>query len=71
MLHILKAFASKAQIVLGQEKVSEKSNEIAAILKMLKKLDMKDHFVTIDPMGCQYEIANKIICVTTHHNQAV
>jgi predicted transposase YbfD/YdcC len=64
MLHMISAFATEARIVLGQEKVSEKSNEITAIPKMLDWLDVKGHIVTIDAMGCQYEIANKI----THKN---
>lgn len=61
MLHMISAFATEARIVLGQEKVSEKSNEITAIPKMLDWLDVKGHIITIDAMGCQYEIANQII----------
>lgn len=61
MLHMISAFATEERIVLGQEKVSEKSNEITAIPKMLDWLDVKDHIITIDAMGCQYEIANQII----------
>lgn len=61
MLHMISAFATEARIVLGQEKVSEKSNEITAIPKMLDWLDVKGHILTIDAMGCQYEIANKIV----------
>ncbi|MEY3430051.1 MAG: hypothetical protein RI930_920 [Pseudomonadota bacterium] len=61
MLHTLSAFATESRIVLGQEKVSEKTNEITAIPKMLEWLDVKDHIITIDAMGCQYEIANKIL----------
>lgn len=61
MLHMVSAFATEARIVLGQEKVSEKSNEITAIPRMLDWLDVKGHIVTIDAMGCQYEIANQII----------
>ena len=60
MLHMISAFATEARIVLGQEKVSDKSNEITAIPKMLDWLDVKGHIVTIDAMGCQYEIANQI-----------
>ena len=60
MLHMVSAFASEARIVLGQEKVSDKSNEITAIPKMLEWLDVKGHIVTIDAMGCQYAIANQI-----------
>ena len=61
MLHMVSAFATEARIVLGQEKVSQKSNEITAIPKMLNWLDVKGHIVTIDAMGCQYEIANQIV----------
>jgi predicted transposase YbfD/YdcC len=60
MLHMISAFATEARIVLGQEKVSEKSNEITAIPKMLDWLDVKGHIVTIDAMGCQYAIADQI-----------
>ena len=61
MLHMISAFATEARIVLGQEKVSEKSNEITAIPKMLDWLDVKGHIVTIDAMGCQYKIADQIV----------
>ncbi len=60
MIHVVSAFATDARIVLGQEKVSEKSNEITAIPKMLEWLDIRGHIVTIDAMGCQYAIANRI-----------
>lgn len=60
MLHVVSAFATEARVVLGQEKVSEKSNEITAIPKLLDLLDIKGHIITIDAMGCQYAIANKI-----------
>ena len=61
MLHTVSAYATEVRLVLGQEKVSEKSNEIKAIPKMLEWLDVKDHIVTIDAMGCQYAIADQII----------
>ena len=61
MLHMVNAFASDARIVLGQEKVSEKSNEITAIPKLLEWLDIKGSTVTIDAMGCQYKIAEQIV----------
>ncbi len=61
MLHVLSAFATEARIVLGQEKVSQKSNEITAIPLMLKWLDVKGHIITIDAMGCQFKIANQIL----------
>ena len=61
MLHTVSAYATEVRLVLGQEKVAEKSNEITAIPKMLEWLDVKDHIVTIDAMGCQYAIADQII----------
>ena len=61
MPHVVSAFATEARLVLGQEKVSDKSNEITAIPKLLALLDVKGHIITIDDMGCQYAIANKIV----------
>lgn len=60
-IHMVSAFASNARMVLGQEKVSDKSNEITAIPKLLELLDIKGAIVTIDAMGCQKKIAEKII----------
>jgi predicted transposase YbfD/YdcC len=60
-LHMVTAFASDCRIVLAQENVSDKSNEITAIPKLLEILDLKGSIVTIDAMGCQREIA-KAIC---------
>ena len=48
-------------MVLGQRKVAEKSNEITAIPELLDLLTVKGAIVTIDAMGCQTEIAAKII----------
>jgi predicted transposase YbfD/YdcC len=61
MLHMVSAFATEARIVLGQEKVADKSNEITAIPKLIEFLDVKGHIVTIDAMGCQYAIADSIV----------
>lgn len=60
-IHMISAFASEARIVLGQKKVLEKSNEITAIPELLEWLDIKGAIVTIDAMGCQHEVADKII----------
>lgn len=59
--HIVSAWADKNELVLGQIKVDEKSNEITAIPKLLENLLIKDCIVTIDAMGCQKKIAGKII----------
>ena len=61
MLHMVSAFATEARVVLGQEKVADKSNEITAIPLLLDLLDVNGHIVTVDAMGCQYAIANKIV----------
>jgi predicted transposase YbfD/YdcC len=59
-LHIVSAWSSKNGIVLGQVQTDTKSNEITAIPELLKLLDIKDSIVTIDAMGCQTDIAQKI-----------
>ncbi len=61
MPHIVSAFAAKNGITLGQTKVDEKSNEITAIPKLLDLLALEGCIVTIDAMGCQTDIAAKII----------
>jgi predicted transposase YbfD/YdcC len=60
-IHMVSAFASELGIVLGQEKVAAKSNEITAIPQLLDALDIKGLLVSIDAMGCQKNIAAKII----------
>ncbi len=60
-LHIVSAYATNLQLVLCQEKVSEKSNEITAIPKVLDVLDLRGATVTIDAMGTQKTIAAKIV----------
>lgn len=59
-LHMVSAWACTNQLVLGQEATDEKSNEITAIPKILKLLELKGCVVTIDAMGCQREIAKQI-----------
>lgn len=61
MLHCVCAWSVENQLVLGEQAVDEKSNEITAIPKLLDVLDLKGATVTIDAMGCQKEIAAKII----------
>ena len=60
-LHMVSAWASQNHLSLGQVAVNEKSNEITAIPKLLELLDLKGALVTIDAMGCQKEIARKIV----------
>ena len=60
-LHIISAWVREDGISLGQIKTDEKSNEITAIPKMLDTLDIKGAVITIDAMGCQVDIAEKVI----------
>jgi predicted transposase YbfD/YdcC len=60
-LHIVSAWLSENGIVLGQVQTSAKSNEITAIPELLKLLDIEGSIVTIDAMGCQTDIAQKIL----------
>lgn len=59
--HIVSAFSTDLGIVFGQERVEQKSNEITAIPELLEALYVKGFLVSIDAMGCQKEIARKII----------
>lgn len=59
-LHLVSAWATAQHLHLGQIAVADKSNEITAIPKLLKLLDLNGALVTIDAMGCQKEIAAKI-----------
>ena len=60
-IHMVSAWASDTNMVLGQLKTDEKSNEITAIPELLDLLDISGNTVTIDAMGCQKKIAEKII----------
>lgn len=60
-LHVVSAFSHECGLVLGQLACEEKSNEITAIPALLEMLEIKGCIVTIDAMGTQKEIAEKII----------
>lgn len=60
-IHMISAFSSRQRMILGQRKVADKSNEITAIPELLDLLTVKGAIVTIDAMGCQTEIAKKIV----------
>jgi predicted transposase YbfD/YdcC len=60
-LHLVSAWASENQLVLGQLKTDEQSNEITAIPQLLDILEIAGCIVTIDAIGCQKKIAEKII----------
>ena len=59
-IHMVSAFASETGLVLGQQKTNQKSNEITAIPKLLKLLELNGYIVSIDAMGCQTKIARQI-----------
>lgn len=74
-IHMVSAWATQNHISLGQVVVDAKSNEITAIPKLLEILELSGSIVTIDAMGCQVEIAKKIVqrkadyCLAAKGNQ--
>ena len=64
---MVSAFAARQRLVLGQVKVAEKSNEITAIPKLLDMLAIEGAIVTIDAMGCQRDIAQKVLDKTADY----
>jgi predicted transposase YbfD/YdcC len=66
-IHMVSAFVASQRLVLGQVKVAEKSNEIVAIPKLLDMLVVEGAIITIDAMGCQRAIAQKIIDKKADH----
>src|SRR6202163_2887263 len=60
-IHMVSAFAARQRLVLGQVKVADKSNEIVAIPALLDMMAIEGAIVTIDAMGCQRQIAEKIV----------
>jgi len=59
--YIVSAWAESNNLVLGQLKVEEKSNEITAVPQLLRVLELAGCIVTVDAMGCQKKIAKEII----------
>jgi predicted transposase YbfD/YdcC len=60
-LHMVSAWATANHLVLGQQRVDSKSNEITAIPALLEQLAVQGCIVTVDAMGCQKEIASRIV----------
>lgn len=60
-IHLVSAWSSTAGLTLGQVKTADKGNEITAIPALLDALDIKGSIITIDAMGCQHDIAAKIV----------
>lgn len=61
MITMVSAWATEAEVVLGQVAVAEGSNEITAIPHLLRLLDLRGCIVTIDAIGCQKEIAQQLV----------
>jgi len=61
MIHLVNAWCNDNNMVLGQVKTGEKSNEITAIPTLLELLELEGATITIDAMGCQTAIAEKIV----------
>ena len=60
-LYILSAWVGENRFCIGQKKVEDKSNEITAIPELIDSLDLAGSTITIDAIGCQTNIAKKII----------
>ncbi len=69
--HIISAWVTDNHVVFGQVATDDKSNEITAIPKLLKMLDLKDTTVSIDAMGCQKKIVEEILEGEGHYVLAV
>jgi predicted transposase YbfD/YdcC len=66
-LHLVSAWATAQRLSLGQVAVDAKSNEITAIPALLELLDLQGALVTIDAMGCQKDIAARIVAGGGHY----
>jgi len=60
-IHVVSVWATQNHLSLGSVVVDEKSNEITAIPRLLGLIDISGALVTLDAMGCQKEIAGKIL----------
>lgn len=63
-IHMVSAWAAEINLVLGQLKTDDKSNEISAIPELIKTLALEGAIITIDAMGCQ----KKIACIIVEEN---
>ncbi|MGH2532553.1 MAG: ISAs1 family transposase [Thermomicrobiales bacterium] len=60
-LHLISAWATRQRLVLTQEAVDTKDNEIVTLPALLARLDLTGQTVTIDAIGCQRELAAQIV----------
>lgn len=65
--YIVSEFIGEIGLSIGQVKVNDKSNEITAIPDLLDLLDIKDAIITIDAIGTQENIINKIVNKKGHY----
>jgi hypothetical protein len=70
-IHMVSAWANQVGMSLGQVKIEAKSNEITAIPTLQDMLEVKGCIITIDAMGCQTEIAGKIVAKQADYVLAV
>ena len=70
-LYILSSWVGEYRLCLGQKKVKDKSNEITAIPELIDVLDLKGSTVSIDAIGCQTEIGQKILDAHANYLLAV
>jgi len=70
-IHLVSAWANANRLILAQRKVDSKTNEITAIPELLDTLELAGCIVTIDAMGCQKEIARKILACKADYILAV
>lgn len=66
-LCVVSAWVSEANLVLGQQRVSDKSNEKTAIPELLRGLDLKGSVVSIDAIACELKNAEKIVEKQGHY----
>lgn len=66
-LHTVSAWATRQRLILGQESVAEKLNEITAIPALLRRLELTGALITIDAMGTQTASAQTIIAGGGHY----
>lgn len=64
---IVNAWVSENRLCIGQQRVEDKSNEIDALIPLLKRIDITDAVVSIDAMGCQTAVAQQIITQRGHY----
>lgn len=69
--YLLNAYVTENSLFIGQEKVRDKENEIPAIPRLLDRLEIKGATVSIDAMGTQVDIAEKILAKEGHYFLAV